>query len=100
MTITRSDIIEAASRETGLARTDTEKLVNEVLAEIVRALAVGESVKIMNFGSFYVRHKPGRIGRNPKTGEEIPIPPRRIISFKASKGLKVRVALNVPDPSS
>ena len=83
-TITRADLSEAVYQQVGLSRNESAALVETVLDEICDALAQGESVKISSFGSFAVRQKGERIGRNPKTGEEVPILPRRVMTFKSS----------------
>lgn len=95
-TINRSHLIEAVSQEIGLSWTESARLVESVLREIASGLAEGAPVKIASFGSFSVRHKAGRMGRNPKTGEEVPISPRRVVVFRASGVLKERInnALN------
>src|SRR5262244_2544580 len=90
-TITRADLSEAVYQEVGLSRNESAALVETVLDEIADALAQGETVKISSFGSFAVRQKGQRIGRNPKTGEEVPILPRRVLVFRASHVLKDRV---------
>lgn len=90
-TLTRADLIEAIYREVGLSRNECSELVEAVLDEICRALNKGDSVKISGFGTFVSRSKDGRVGRNPKTGEEVPIAPRRVISFKPSQMLKAAV---------
>lgn len=90
-TITRADLCEAVYQKVGLSRTESADLVEMVLDEISDCLVRGESVKLSSFGSFVVRHKGERIGRNPKTGEEVPISPRRVMTFKASNVLKQRV---------
>jgi len=90
-TITRADLSEAVFQEVGLSRNESADLVEFVLGEISGALARGESVKISSFGSFAVRDKGQRIGRNPKTGEEVPILPRRVLVFRASNVLKSRI---------
>ncbi|WP_412057885.1 integration host factor subunit alpha [Bartonella sp. DGB2] len=87
-TITRADLTEAVCREVGLARTESALLVEAVLEEICAAIAKGNSVKISSFATFDIRNKSQRLGRNPKTGEEVPITPRRVITFKASHVLK------------
>ena len=87
-TITRADLSESVFQEVGLSRNDSSDLVETILAEVVEALARGESVKISSFGSFTVRDKGQRIGRNPKTGQEVPILPRRVLVFRASNVLK------------
>ena len=90
-TVTRAHLAEAVYQEVGLSRNESAELVDSVLNEISDALAKGESVKISSFGSFLVRMKGERIGRNPKTGEEVPILPRRVMTFKASNVLKSRI---------
>ena len=87
-TITRADLSESVFQEVGLSRNDSSDLVETILAEVVEALARGESVKISSFGSFTVRDKGQRVGRNPKTGQEVPILPRRVLVFRASNVLK------------
>jgi integration host factor subunit alpha len=87
-TVTRAQLSEAVYQEVGLSRIESAELVESVLAEISGALARGEMVKISSFGSFAVRHKGRRIGRNPKTGQEVPISPRRVLVFRASHALK------------
>ncbi len=90
-TITRADLSEAVYQEVGLSRSESAQLVETVLEEIAGTLVHGETVKISSFGSFSVRHKNGRMGRNPKTGEEVPIEPRRVLVFKPSHVLKETV---------
>lgn len=90
-TVTRAQLSEAVYQEVGLSRNDSADLVESVLDEISDALARGEMVKISSFGSFQVRQKGQRIGRNPKTGEEVPILPRRVLVFRASHVLKNRI---------
>ena len=92
-TITRAQLSEAVYEEVGLSRNESATLVEAVLNEMAKALIDGETVKISSFGSFAVRHKSQRMGRNPKTGEEVPILPRRVIIFKPSHVLKNRVNL-------
>ena len=87
-TITRADLSEAVFQEVGLSRNESSDLVETILAEVVEALARAESVKISSFGSFTVRDKGQRVGRNPKTGQEVPILPRRVLVFRASNVLK------------
>ena len=91
MTVTRADLTEAVYQEVGLTRKESARLVESVLEEIASALAKGESVKIPSFATFSVRDKAERIGRNPKTGEEVPILPRRVLIFRASHVLKDRI---------
>lgn len=90
-TITRADLSEAVYQEVGLSRNESAALVESVLDEIVDALGRGETVKISSFGSFSVRQKGQRVGRNPKTGEEVPILPRKVLVFRASHVLKERI---------
>ena len=90
-TVTRAHLAEAVYQEVGLSRNESADLVESVLGEIVDSLTKGESVKVSSFGSFHVRSKGGRIGRNPKTGEEVPIQPRRVLVFRASHVLKERI---------
>jgi integration host factor subunit alpha len=87
-TVTRAQLTEAVYREVGLSRNESAELVESVIAEISRALERGEIVKISSFGSFAVRKKGQRVGRNPKTGQEVPISPRRVLVFRASHALK------------
>ncbi|KZL16734.1 Integration host factor subunit alpha [Pseudovibrio axinellae] len=90
-TVTRADLCEAVYQKVGLSRTESAELVEQVLAEISASLEKGDSVKLSSFGSFIVRSKGERIGRNPKTGEEVPISPRRVMVFKPSNVLKQRI---------
>ena len=90
-TITRSDLADAVYRQIGLSRVEAGELVEMMLKEICDCLAEGETVKLSSFGSFVVREKGERVGRNPKTGIEVPIEPRRVLVFKASNILKEEV---------
>ena len=90
-TVTRADLSEAVYQEVGLSRNESADLVESVLNEISDALVRGEMVKLSSFGSFSVRQKGERIGRNPKTGEEVPILPRRVLVFRASHILKNQI---------
>lgn len=90
-TITRADLSEAVYQEVGLSRNESAELVEAVLAEMIDALGRDEMVKISSFGSFSVRSKGQRIGRNPKTGEEVPILPRKVLVFRPSHVLKNRI---------
>lgn len=92
-TLTRMDLSEAVFREVGLSRNESAQLVESVLDHISDALVKGEQVKISSFGTFSVRSKSARVGRNPKTGEETPINPRRVLTFRPSHLMKDRVAL-------
>ena len=90
-TVTRAQLSDAVYKEVGLSRNESADLLELVLNEMVSALERGESVKISSFGSFSIRAKGKRIGRNPKTGEEVPILPRRVLVFRASQLLKSRI---------
>ncbi len=90
-TVTRADLAEAVYQRVGLSRSESAEMVETVLRELSDTLAIGESVKLSSFGSFLVRSKSERIGRNPKTGVEVPITPRRVMVFKPSNVLKARV---------
>ena len=90
-TITRAQLSEAVYQEVGLSRNESADLLELVLNEIATALAKGDAVKISSFGSFSVRSKGQRVGRNPKTGEEVPILPRRVLVFRPSQLLKSQV---------
>ena len=90
-TVTRADLSEIAYKAVGLSRNESSEIVETVLDEISDALVRGEDVKLSSFGSFLVRQKNGRMGRNPKTGEEVPIEPRRVLSFRASHVLKDKI---------
>ena len=90
-TVTRADLSEAVYQEVGLSRNESANLVESVLSEIADKLTSGETVKISSFGSFSVRQKGQRVGRNPKTGEEVPILPRKVLVFRASNVLKNRI---------
>jgi integration host factor subunit alpha len=90
-TVTRADLCEAVYQKVGLSRTESAQLVERVLQEITDCLEKGETVKLSSFGSFIVRAKGERVGRNPKTGEEVPISPRRVMVFKPSNILKARI---------
>ena len=91
-TLTRMDLSEAVFRELGLSRNESAQLVEQVLTHMSDALASGNSVKISSFGTFSVREKSARVGRNPKTGDEVPINPRRVLTFRPSHLMKDRVA--------
>ncbi len=90
-TITRAHLSEAVYQEVGLSRNESGDLLEQVLGEITDALESGETVKISSFGSFSVRQKGQRVGRNPKTGQEVPILPRRVLVFRPSQLLKERI---------
>ena len=99
-TVTRAELSEAVYQEVGLSRNESAELVETVLNEIAGALVSGDMVKISSFGSFSVRQKGQRIGRNPKTGEEVPILPRRVLVFRASHVLKNRINDTLLAPGS
>ena len=90
-TVTRADLSEAVYQKVGLSRTESAALVELVLKHICESLTEGKTVKLSSFGSFVVREKGERIGRNPKTGVEVPIEPRRVMVFKPSNVLKARI---------
>ncbi len=87
----KSDLIEALSEEAGLHRRTAERLVNEVFDAMTESLVRGEGVEIRGFGSFSIRHYDSYVGRNPKTGEKIQVPPKRLPFFKVGKELRERV---------
>ena len=90
-TVTRAQLGEAVYQEVGLSRNESAELLETVLGHMSNALERGDTVKISSFGSFSVRQKGQRIGRNPKTGEEVPILPRRVLVFRPSQVLKNRI---------
>ncbi len=99
-TVTRAQLSEAVYQEVGLSRNESADLVESVLNEVAGHLVTGETVKISSFGSFYVREKGERVGRNPKTGQEVPILPRRVLVFRPSHVLKDRINQVLSRPSS
>ena len=90
-TLTRADLAEAVFQKVGLPRNESAEIVELVLREIVSSLERGHTVKLSSFGSFGIRNKGQRIGRNPKTGQEVPITPRRVLVFRASNIMKQRI---------
>lgn len=96
MTLTKADLVESLITKVGLSRADAKKVVHDVFEEIKDCLANKEEVKISGFGNFELRHKKERPGRNPKTGEEVAISARCVVSFKAGQKLKNRVAKSKP----
>ncbi len=90
-TLTRADLAEALVNKVGLPRNESQDVVELVLSEISHALARGEGVKLSSFGSFGIRQKGQRVGRNPKTGQEVPITPRRVLIFRPSNIMKERI---------
>ena len=98
---TRSTLSEAVYRNVGLSRNESASLVDSVFTEISKSLINGQDVKISSFGTFIVRNKKERVGRNPKTGEEVPITARQVVTFRASNVLKSEVSdLSKVDTSS
>ena len=91
-TLTRADLAEALHREVGLSRADSARIVEQILADMCEALSQGENVKISGFGTFVLRDKGERVGRNPKTGIEVPIEPRRVLTFRASQAMRARIS--------
>ncbi len=90
-TLTRADLAEAINRKLGLSRSESLNMVEAILDHLCSAMAEGENVKISGFGTFLLRDKAQRVGRNPKTGVEVPITPRRVLTFRASQMLKDRI---------
>jgi integration host factor subunit alpha len=90
-TVTRADLAEAIYSQVGLSRNESALLLETVLERISATLEAGEAVKVSAFGSFVVRQKGKRVGRNPKTGVEVPIQPRKVLSFRPSQVLKARL---------
>ena len=91
-TLTRADLADAINSKLGLSRAESLVMVEAILTHMGNALAGGENVKVSGFGTFMLRDKAQRVGRNPKTGVEVPITPRRVLTFRASQILKQRVA--------
>ncbi|VVT18990.1 Integration host factor subunit alpha [Erythrobacter sp. EC-HK427] len=91
-TLTRADLADLINRKMGFSRAESLEMVEAIMAKMCDAMADGENVKISGFGSFVLRDKRERIGRNPKTGVEVPITPRRVMTFRASQKLKERIA--------
>ena len=90
-TLTRADLSDVAHRKLGLSRAESASVVERVLHHMCAALAKGKNVKISGFGSFILRDKGERVGRNPKTGIEVPIAPRRVMTFRASQIMRDRI---------
>lgn len=95
-TLTRADLSDAVHQQVGLSRSESADLVKSVLDKVTDTLVVGETVKLSSFGTFVVRSKGGRIGRNPKTGQEVPITPRRVLVFRPSHVLKNLINMLMP----
>ena len=91
-TLTRADLADAMNRKLGFSRAESLDMVESILGHMCAALADGENVKISGFGTFLLRDKAERVGRNPKTGIEVPITPRRVLTFRASQMLKDQIA--------
>ena len=91
-TLTRADLAETINRKMGFSRAESLNLVESILAHMCEAMKNGENVKISGFGTFVLRDKRERIGRNPKTGKEVPITPRRVMTFRASQILRDRIS--------
>ncbi|MBD8678662.1 integration host factor subunit alpha [Sphingomonas sp. CFBP 13720] len=90
-TLTRADLAEEMHREIGLSRADSARIIEQLLTHMCEALSNGQNVKISGFGSFVLRDKGERVGRNPKTGVEVPIAPRRVLTFRASQMMRDRI---------
>ena len=93
--VIRADLAESIYQQIGLSRSESADIVATILEEVSLSLEKGETVKISSFGSFSVRSKSERIGRNPKTGQEVPITPRRVLSFRPSHILRDRLNLSL-----
>jgi integration host factor subunit alpha len=91
-TLTRADLADGIHREIGLSRADSAGIVERILHHMCHSLSDGQNVKISGFGSFILRDKGERVGRNPKTGVEVPIAPRRVLTFRASQIMRERIA--------
>ena len=91
-TLTRADLADVVHRRLGLSRAESASVVERVLHHMCNALAQGQNVKVSGFGTFILRDKGQRIGRNPKTGVEVPIAPRRVMTFRASQIMRERIA--------
>ncbi len=90
-TLTRADLADTVNQQVGLSRADSAQMVESILNHMTNAMQDGENVKISGFGTFLLRDKGERIGRNPKTGVEVPITPRRVLTFRASQMMKDRI---------
>lgn len=91
-TMTRADLCDVIHRKVGLSKSEASHLVERILACMCGALADGEQIKLSGFGTFMLRDKSGRVGRNPKTGVEVPITPRRVMTFRPSQAMRESVA--------
>ena len=90
-TLTRADLSDTMNRQVGLSRADSAVMVESILDHMIAALISGENVKVSGFGTFVLRDKGERTGRNPKTGVEVPIAPRRVLTFRASQTMRDRI---------
>ena len=90
-TLTRADLAEALHHQVGLSRADSSRMVESILSHMCESLSTGDNVKISGFGTFVLRDKSERVGRNPKTGVEVPIAPRRVLTFRASQMMRDRI---------
>lgn len=90
-TLTRADLAETLNRQIGLSRADAAAVIESILNYMTDSLIDGDNVKISGFGTFVLRDKGQRVGRNPKTGVEVPITPRRVLTFRASQGMRQKV---------
>ena len=97
-TLTRADLTEAVFQAVGLSRNESAQIVEDILEEMCAALVQGETVKLSSFGTFAVRQKSQRMGRNPKTGDEVPSAPRRVLVFRPSHVLKAVINGQTPSP--
>ena len=91
-TLTRADLSDSIHRKVGLSKSEASAMVEHILACMCGALGDGEQVKLSGFGTFLLRDKGERVGRNPKTGVEVPITPRRVMTFRASQAMRERIA--------
>ncbi len=91
-TLTRADLSETIHRKIGLSKSEASDIVEHILACMCGALSDGEQVKLSGFGTFLLRDKGERVGRNPKTGVEVPITPRRVMTFRSSQSMRDRIA--------
>jgi len=90
-TLTRADLADMLNRQIGLSRADAAAMIESILGHMTKALLNGDNVKVSGFGTFVLRDKAERVGRNPKTGVEVPITPRRVLTFRASQGMRQKV---------
>ena len=88
MAITKKDIVLKIASETGIKQIDIKRVVQSTLDKITEYLAAGETVELRNFGIFKIKSRKGRLGRNPRTGEEVPVPPKKVVVFKPGLVMK------------